>query len=474
MINLGLSITSLATRNGPGGIKNLNPSLWLDPADMRSLFQNWAGTMPILGPGQPVGLMLDKSNDLKPGPDAVTDGGLNDGEAHWNTNGDATISNGQVRIHSPDGSYSNVVQTDILTVGEWYRLEYTVTAYGFGGLSISGVTGNPPLPTTIGRHSVIIQSKVEYLSIKRRSGPTDITIADIAARSIPGYHAAQKFNDDQRPFLARHPMSGIRNLMDNSASFAGWNDSAGSLTATALGLPEIEMVKLAARVGQSGLTFVALPSAVQAKQTVTFSVVASAAEYPILHFIGGDGFAASRAAFEVDLTTGAILSGSAYVESLGSGLFRVSTQLDYNGTGNKNLYLRPREEMGVDVLGDGVKGILLAQAQLEIGSAPTPYQNRINQYDVTESGQRAFWYLSNDQIDDELVVEFPDLGSDVTEFWADENGVTIRGGQLIGAGNRVVPGGASLYAYGAIGRALSGPETEQLRKFLELRAAVRS
>lgn len=474
MINLGLSITSLATRNGPSGIKDLNPSLWLDPADMRALFQDSAGTMPVLGPGQPVGLMLDKSNDLRLGPDVVTDGKFNDGEAHWNTNGGATISNGEVRIHSPDGSYSNVVQTDILTIGEWYRVEYTVTAYGFGGLSINGVTGNPPLPTTMGRHIVFIQSSVEFLSIKRRSGPTDVTIADLVVRSIPGYHAAQKFNNDGRPVLARRPVSGIRNLLDNSASFAGWNNSAGSLTATVLGTPEIEMVKLAARAGQSGLTFVALPSVVQAAQIATFSVVASAAEYPILHFTGGDGFAASRGAFEVDLTTGAVLSGSAFVESLGSGLFRASTQLDYSGSGNKNLYIRPREEVGVDVLGDGVKGILLAQAQLEIGSAPTSYQNRGNQYDVTESGQRAFWYLSNDQIDDELVVEFPDLGSDVTEFWADENGVTIQGGQLIGAGDRVVPGGASLYAYGAIERALSGPETAQLRTFLELRSPVRS
>lgn len=37
--------------------------LWYDPSDLLTLFQDSAGTIPVTGPGQPVGLMLDKSGN---------------------------------------------------------------------------------------------------------------------------------------------------------------------------------------------------------------------------------------------------------------------------------------------------------------------------------------------------------------------------------------------------------------------------
>ena len=37
--------------------------LWLDPSDMSTLFQDAAGTVPVTAPGQPVGLILDKSGN---------------------------------------------------------------------------------------------------------------------------------------------------------------------------------------------------------------------------------------------------------------------------------------------------------------------------------------------------------------------------------------------------------------------------
>jgi hypothetical protein len=37
------------------------PGAWFDPSDLATLFQDSAGTLPVTAPGQPVGLMLDKS-----------------------------------------------------------------------------------------------------------------------------------------------------------------------------------------------------------------------------------------------------------------------------------------------------------------------------------------------------------------------------------------------------------------------------
>ena len=43
-----------------------------DPNDLTTMFQNAAGTVPVTGAGQPVGLMLDKSKGLVLGSELVT------------------------------------------------------------------------------------------------------------------------------------------------------------------------------------------------------------------------------------------------------------------------------------------------------------------------------------------------------------------------------------------------------------------
>ncbi|KIC12851.1 hypothetical protein RA19_00115 [Leisingera sp. ANG-M1] len=76
------------------------------------------------------------------------------------------------------------------------------------------------------------------------------------------------------------------------------------------------------------------------------------------------------------------------------------------------------------------------------------------------------WYLVDDQVGGYLQVELPDLGSDATEWWADETGVTINSGQTINTGARLLPGSPKLYAYGVINRALTVAETSSLTAFL--------
>lgn len=45
--------------------------LWLDPTDQSTLFQDAAGTIPVVSDGDPVTLVLDKSRGLKLGPELV-------------------------------------------------------------------------------------------------------------------------------------------------------------------------------------------------------------------------------------------------------------------------------------------------------------------------------------------------------------------------------------------------------------------
>ncbi|SCZ71538.1 hypothetical protein SAMN04488118_11245 [Epibacterium ulvae] len=88
------------------------------------------------------------------------------------------------------------------------------------------------------------------------------------------------------------------------------------------------------------------------------------------------------------------------------------------------------------------------------------------------SAQQPIWqdppsHLVFDQVDDALTTVLPDLGSNATEFWADETGVTLQPGQTIAAGLRVLPAPAQLFAYGVINRPLTGPEVAAVTDWLQ-------
>lgn len=66
----GASIVEVANAAGSGGGYNIADlftggavGIWYDPADITTLFQDAAGTVPVTAAGQPVGLMLDKSGN---------------------------------------------------------------------------------------------------------------------------------------------------------------------------------------------------------------------------------------------------------------------------------------------------------------------------------------------------------------------------------------------------------------------------
>ena len=119
--------------------------------------------------------------------------------------------------------------------------------------------------------------------------------------------------------------------------------------------------------------------------------------------------------------------------------------------------------------GDGVSAIEVRYPQLEAGIINSPYQRVGVDADVTEGGKRDLWHLYNDQVDDTLVADFPDLGTQATIASATEAGVSIVAAQTIGAGAFDVLIGARTYALVVIDRALSPTETAQLTRYLEWR-----
>ncbi|WP_170429430.1 phage head spike fiber domain-containing protein [Ruegeria arenilitoris] len=484
MIGLGIGSLSLAVRKNCHGIDCFNPQPLFDPSDKRTLFQDGLGTAPVTGPGQPVGLMLDRSSGLTRGQNVVMNGDFRDGANNWNTIGGVTINDGEARIYSPDGSHTEIRQTDILTVGKWYRIEYTVTAYGFGGLSIGLEQGDLSLPVTLGQHSVFVRASVKNLSIRQASGPTDVTITRLSAREVFGHHAAKPVNGDKRPKLARHPTSGVRNLLDASEDWSANVGGAGiTVEANASSDPDGSMafsvlynstnindriIKRAAVTAENGKTYTA--SVVLNTSDCTSSkwslALGKGSEHRVI--LEFDPVLLPASFIAKDSSNGTIWKSVSYgFEDLGNGFARISI------TGKAVSLTSNLLEVALwnnDVVAG--KKVSVGRTQIETGSGVTAYQTRVDQYDITESGQRDLWYLSRDQGDDDLIVSLADPGSDATEFWMDEDGSTITSGQTIGAGDRVLPGGARLYTHGIINRALTTSEEAGLTKFLKRKLAT--
>lgn len=66
MIRWGKSRRMWSARRSGAAVFNplsLSPTVWYDPSDLSTLFQDSAGTTPVTASGQPVGKMLDKSGN---------------------------------------------------------------------------------------------------------------------------------------------------------------------------------------------------------------------------------------------------------------------------------------------------------------------------------------------------------------------------------------------------------------------------
>lgn len=169
-----------------------------DPNDLTTMFQDAAGTVPVTGAGQPVGLMLDKSKGLVLGDEkwidsSVVFAGLS-----------SRISPNIYRVYSSDGAYSAININTALVSGRLYKLIFNVDSITTLGSGIS-VDGNPATTfNTVGRKEVLFFATSTIASIKRTSFACDIQISGISIKELHGNHAYQT-TSSMRPLLIASP-----------------------------------------------------------------------------------------------------------------------------------------------------------------------------------------------------------------------------------------------------------------------------
>lgn len=105
----------------------LNGEMFLDPSDISTMFQDTAGTTPVTSPGDPVGLMLDKSRGLALGPEIEPVKEAGGAGASW----DAETKT----LTFAEGVFSQFRFT--AEVGSVFRVRGTLVSIGNGATSVS-------------------------------------------------------------------------------------------------------------------------------------------------------------------------------------------------------------------------------------------------------------------------------------------------------------------------------------------------
>jgi len=217
-LSIGLSLTR---PSGPLGAPAFSPAslfasgeegAWYDPSDLTTLYQDAAGTTPVTGTGQPVGLMLDKSKGLTLGSELVDT--ANDA-AEWVPFGTNTVvqDGDAVKItFVSDNKGARVLLTqaagltqDLLTTS-FYRLTFEAKINtGAANVATVSIGPNQTFALSTSYQTFTVQGPKgsgsnPYIQFSGLSAGEIAYIKNISVKELPGNHATQS-TSTARPTL---------------------------------------------------------------------------------------------------------------------------------------------------------------------------------------------------------------------------------------------------------------------------------
>jgi hypothetical protein len=398
--DLSRVIASLFSNNEPGFLTPISPSV---------CFTDTAGTTQAQV-GQAVALALDSSRGLKLGPELVTNGTF-DVDANWTKGAGWTIAGGAA---SCDGTNLATLSQPInFAVGKTFEVSFTIVSRTSGGVRLElqgGGVDTVSEKSVPGTYRELLRATADRTAVRLISvgGGFTGTIDNISVRELPGVHWTQPTLAN-RPILGRKPKGGRRNQFERTEEFdnAYWSKSNlsvvpnagiapnGAETADRLvpnGLVANHSVFKRVTLGSSGGRFT-VQAKVKANSYAFFGFAVynqpynSEVRYSFnLNTLSRSWLTLSTPPTEIDAT----------IEDIGNGWRLVTaTAIFASGTAiDVSMGVNPLFEnvWTVASAGDGVSGVLIAEAQLDFGLA-TPYQRVGSTFDVTEAGKADCHYL---------------------------------------------------------------------------------
>jgi hypothetical protein len=364
------------------------------------------------------------------GDELVTNGDFSSGTTGWAGINDAVLSvAGGVLEVAGNGGFNDAASQSFTTVANTFYVasfEYAgdgtnngivqATNNAFALITQTGAISTSTL--TPGQLIFKATSTTSRIVIRQNaSSAGSAFIANVSIRAIPGNHATQS-TDPARPWRGRRPAGGVRNLVERSEDF-GHSSWVGS-SATGSG-NEITF----AGTGNAGVTFsleLGDTDGVEAVARVGIKNVSGSANYRIRiqEATGGT-------VYQVVNSSDAVAPASVQ--------FLEIPITGGNAAGEQFRLVIERRAFGSPADGDKIE----ATAQLELGDTATPYQRVAAPYDITEEGVASRFYAWDDEVDDDMTIVLPDLGTDATRVTVDRDGnVTYLENQTI-SGSVSVP-----------------------------------
>lgn len=170
--------------------------------DLSTMYQDSAGTIPVTGVGQPVGLVLDKSKGLVRGNLICGNNELKNPN-YWTTVGTGwSFSNDKIVANNADKVYVGTINKTVQ--GAWYEVivDVTVTS-GQVLLPYDGSGGNILSVSTSGTYKRVFCSTNNQLVIGYGYTFTG-SINSVTVKELPGNHATQS-TSAKRPILKSSP-----------------------------------------------------------------------------------------------------------------------------------------------------------------------------------------------------------------------------------------------------------------------------
>lgn len=196
---------------------NGEQGFWYDPNDMGTMFQDSAGTVPVTGAGQPVGLILDKSKGLVLGSELITNGDFSNGLSGWSVqNGTGVIVNGAARVTATSSAQPQLFMPTAFFAGKYVEIsvDFMNRTGGTGVfVGIYSVASGVIASVISNNTSSVVKIKASiplgfdgglYCRLNSPTAGSYVDFDNISVKEIKGNHAYQS-TSSMRPLLAASP-----------------------------------------------------------------------------------------------------------------------------------------------------------------------------------------------------------------------------------------------------------------------------
>jgi len=378
--------------------------------DTSTLFQNAAGTTPVTAPGQPVGLVLDKSKNRVLGSELVSNGSFNTDITGWTNsapaNGTIEWSDGKLLISRVSGGLSAYQTMTGLTIGKTYKVEFNFASVVNGVVRLLPGTGTTAPGSTATSNNVgpvyfVAAATTMYLHLSLGSvNGTSGTYDNISVRELAGNHASQA-TDASRPTYGVVPKGGRRNLYLSSSASTSYiqlgSGTDGTLSYVSEDIPGVGIctVMQYAKLLSDGNRGPAIGITLPANRYITYSF--------FIRVLNGTPPAGIRNSSAVASGTGSLTSAFSGIPN-GTWIRVDSSQF---ATTQWNTFSSTISNWWINSLTAGttiqIGAIQCETHDIAVGQPATPYQRvGTTAFDITEQGVPTTHYLQFDGIDDWL------------------------------------------------------------------------